>query len=77
MSSSNKEISKKVVRKDGITVFIASWNVNGKVPNEICLQEWLSPRSNNKADIYAIGLQELGWCDDFSCFPTQIVENWK
>lgn len=42
-----------------ISVYIASWNVNGQSPGSICLKDWLAKCPENVPDIYAIGFQEL------------------
>lgn len=42
-------------------IYVATWNVNGQAPGDICLDEWLHAMHDTdvQPDIYAIAFQEL------------------
>lgn len=42
-----------------LTVYVATWNVNGQAPGDIRLNEWLNATGGQLPDIYAIAFQEL------------------
>ncbi|PCH41458.1 inositol polyphosphate phosphatase [Wolfiporia cocos MD-104 SS10] len=42
------------------SIFVGTWNLNGKVPSAESLLPWLNPRPNtNDPDIFVIGFQEI------------------
>lgn len=42
-----------------LSIYVATWNVNGQAPGDIRLNEWLDAESGSRPDIYAIAFQEL------------------
>ncbi|EAL73184.1 RhoGAP domain-containing protein [Dictyostelium discoideum AX4] len=54
-----KERESEFTEKRGMSIFLGTWNVNGKKPSE-SLDPWLKdPSMSLQPDIYAIGFQEL------------------
>ncbi|KAK5576317.1 hypothetical protein RB653_007458 [Dictyostelium firmibasis] len=54
-----KERESEFTEKRGMSIFLGTWNVNGKKPSEP-LDPWLKdPSMSLQPDIYAIGFQEL------------------
>lgn len=60
-----------------ISVYVATWNVNGQPPANISLKTWLCPEET-PPDVYAIGFQELDLSKEAFLFnETRREDEWR